>query len=1315
VGRVSTFRRGRARIPNGGGSVPRAPRRRRIGAPIALLTVGIFLLLFGSGHAAPPTVGTTGGALAYAENAPATAIDPGLTVSEPDLDLISTATVQITGNYVTGEDVLAYSPQGGISGSFNSGTGAIVLTGDATDAAYEAAMRTITYVNTSDNPSSATRTVTFLVTDVNTESGSNTRDIAVAPSDDPLSFTTTAGSLSYTEDSGAVAADSTLTVADPDSSIIGATVQITGNYQSAEDTLGFTNQLGITGSWNSGTGMLTLSGTTTPDDYETALRAVTYANSSNNPSTLPRTLTYIVSEAGGSASGTRVVAISALNDAPDAGGDTTVGAPGGGAVSVNEDTTAPGAANIRLTPPALTDAEGPTPSQVRVLTITGGTMTQGNGAAIGLGAGGSLLTLAGGGVDLRFTPTPDRDVDADFTYVVVDGANPGINSAASTATVPITPVNDAPSLSVSGGAAAFTENGGGVAVDGGASAADIDDTDLESATLQITANYANGEDMLNFTPQGGISGSWDSTTGTLTLSGTASIATYDTALQSVTFDNSNENPSAAARTVSISVHDGDAPSTTRTRTVTVTAVNDAPTAATSGGSASYTENAAPVALDTGITLADADSTDFDGASVTITGNYANGEDVLAFTNQAGISGAWNAGSGALTLSGTATIADYETALRSVTYVDTVDDPSTATRTVTIEVTDADGAPSAGATRDVDIIAVNDPPVVETGAGGITYTENDAPTAVAPAFDIVDVDDTTIDGATVALSANYWNGEDELAFTDQSGITGSWDATTGTLTLSGTAALTDYETALQSVTYENLSDDPSSAVRTIEVDVVDPAADPSNVDTRTVTVVPVNDSPSITTTGGTVTFTEGDPPTTVDGALAVTELDDPTLARARARIAAGYQSDEEHLSVTSAAGIAVDWDPTTGTLDLTGSGSAATYETILRSVEFHNGDDAPTTGNRTIEFRADDGAGFGPAATRVLDVVAVNDPPVARPDEVTVLQGGTVIVDVLANDTDADNPTVYLDSFDDPDDATVTVVRRKLKVVPDAGFTGPIRFDYTARAAGQTDTARVTVRVRPAADLSVKVSAGPTPSYTGGTITAFATVANAGPGTATDARVVLDMGGATVTKATTAGGDCTSAGDVATCHVPDLAKNGSALVSVNARAGVPGVMAVQATASSDATDTDSSDDRASTAVDVRSAPGFVAPPPVEPPPNDEPAPGETDDPDGSGGTDGTSPPAIVFPPAGAGTDDPALDEPRPATTTTTEPRDSHEDAGDDGDGATGGATDAPANDPRAGAPGKEPATNSPIGPAFFTVLAVGGSVIAIVAKRLVRAR
>src|SRR5207302_621088 len=105
------------------------------------------------------------------------------------------------------------------------------------------------------------------------------------------------------------------------------------------------------------------------------------------------------------------------------------------------------------------------------------------------------------------------------------------------------------------------------------------------------------------TTQNGITGSYNAATGVLTLTGTATVAQYQAALDSVTYFNSSDNPSGAARTVSFQVDDGAAAnhaSNIATSSVTVTPVNDAPVVVASGTLA-YTENQAATAINTTLT------------------------------------------------------------------------------------------------------------------------------------------------------------------------------------------------------------------------------------------------------------------------------------------------------------------------------------------------------------------------------------------------------------------------------------------------------------------------------------------------------------------------------------------------------------------------------------------------------------------------------------------------------------------------------------------------------------------------------------------
>ena len=135
------------------------------------------------------------------------------------------------------------------------------------------------------------------------------------------------------------------------------------------------------------------------------------------------------------------------------------------------------------------------------------------------------------------------------------------------------------------------------------------------------------------------------------------------------------------------MNDGSADSNTPTKGIAVTAVNDAPTLTTTVANLSYEENDGPQNVDAGLTATDPDSANFQGATVQITANHVQAEDELAFTNQLGISGSYDDSTGTLTLTGTTTVADYQAALRTVTYENNADNPTVSTRTVSFQATD----------------------------------------------------------------------------------------------------------------------------------------------------------------------------------------------------------------------------------------------------------------------------------------------------------------------------------------------------------------------------------------------------------------------------------------------------------------------------------------------------------------------------------------------------------------------------------------------------------------------------------------------------
>ncbi len=274
----------------------------------------------------------------------------------------------------------------------------------------------------------------------------------------------------------------------------------------------------------------------------------------------------------------------------------------------------------------------------------------------------------------------------------------------------------------------------------------------------------------------------------------------------------------------------------------VTNVNEAPVVNTSGGSATFVEGvnttSTPVAVDPGLTLSDVDSATLSGATVAITGNYRSGEDVLAFTNDGSTMGnivaSFNAGTGVMTLTsagGTATQAQWQAALRSVTYTDTAEEPNTATRTVQYQL--SDGSLSSNlATRSVTVTAVNDAPAGTDKT--VTTPEDTGYTFTAADFGFSDVDGDALTAVHITTVPGAGDGVLSLNGTAvQAGdVVSLADITSGLLVY--TPALNAHGNGLASFTFQ-VQDNGGTANGGVDLD---PSAN-----TITVNVTAVNDAPA----------------------------------------------------------------------------------------------------------------------------------------------------------------------------------------------------------------------------------------------------------------------------------------------------------------------------------------------------------------------------------------------------------------------------------------------------------------------------------------
>ncbi|MEP1443247.1 MAG: tandem-95 repeat protein [Hyphomicrobiales bacterium] len=197
----------------------------------------------------------------------------------------------------------------------------------------------------------------------------------------------------------------------------------------------------------------------------------------------------------------------------------------------------------------------------------------------------------------------------------------------------------------------------------------------------------------------------------------------------------------------------------------------------------------------------------------------------------------------------------------------------------VEVTDGEGSTvlatigiSDAAT--VVVEGLNNAPVVTTGMITTAFNEGDPAVVVNNTIEVSDADGDMITGATVSitLQSGVFETGDVLNFTDTGSITGSFDDTTGVLTLTGTDTAANYQAALRSITFESAREDLNDLLRDVDFVVNDGTVDSAAV-TSVVNPTSVNDAPTIDVSGvvGEETLANGSFETPVVGSGSSTAL------------------------------------------------------------------------------------------------------------------------------------------------------------------------------------------------------------------------------------------------------------------------------------------------------------------------------------------------------------------------------------------------------------------------------------------------------------
>jgi hypothetical protein len=335
----------------------------------------------------------------------------------------------------------------------------------------------------------------------------------------------------------------------------------------------------------------------------------------------------------------------------------------------------------------------------------------------GVTISGGTLTVPAGVTSFTVSVPTTTDVldEANETYTLTVGGTTGTGTINDDDATPTLSVNDV-SVNEAAGTATFTVS-------------------LSAASGQtVTVNYGTANSSAT------AGSDYTATSGTLSFA--PGVTT-----QTITVSITNDSLTEASETFNVNLSGATNATIADTQGIGTIVDNDAPpaidldannsTAAGTGYTATFTENGSAVAIaDTDISITDVDSTTLAGATITLT-NAQTGDVLAAGSMPAGITA--TVSGNVVTLSGSATLAAYQTAIRTITFANTSENPSTTNRLINVVVNDGTSSSNA-AIATIQVAALNDAPVA-TGAA-VTGTEDTALVFSWANFGVSDVDSAT---------------------------------------------------------------------------------------------------------------------------------------------------------------------------------------------------------------------------------------------------------------------------------------------------------------------------------------------------------------------------------------------------------------------------------------------------------------------------------------------------------------------------------------------------------------------------------------------
>jgi VCBS repeat-containing protein len=198
---------------------------------------------------------------------------------------------------------------------------------------------------------------------------------------------------------------------------------------------------------------------------------------------------------------------------------------------------------------------------------------------------------------------------------------------------------------------------------------------------------------------------------------------------------------------------------------------------------------------------------------------------------AGLTYSYTPSTGQFWVTGYASPGVYQTILDGLQYTNTSDNPSTATRVAFVQVNDGVMA-SSNRFDTITITPVNDPPTVDLNgaAAGNDATASFTGTlvAIAPSATVTDPDTVNMSSLHATLSARLDGAVETLSLNATAsaaaagvpGMTVSYSAVSGILSVTGSASQATYQTILDGIVYNDTAATPSAGDRIVDVVVND---------------------------------------------------------------------------------------------------------------------------------------------------------------------------------------------------------------------------------------------------------------------------------------------------------------------------------------------------------------------------------------------------------------------------------------------------------------------------------------------------------------